>query len=185
MVTESHFMLKHTTFEYIFYTILLVFYVFFYHFFCYCSYCSTKISSRPHMLSPKLLPYTTPLAFSLNFFLLYTALFVLLTRMVVHLSTSVHDLAVYSLLLLLSLLHCILASVALVILKQFFLLVSFFYILLSILYGIVCHTGCGLLFAFVSPSFILYFYFLSSPRRIYVAKANGYYPPVPSILYFL
>ena len=52
-------MLKHTIaiiYKYIFYSILLIFNIFFYSLSSYLPYTSTKISCRPHMLSPKLLP---------------------------------------------------------------------------------------------------------------------------------
>ena len=52
-------MLKHTIviiYKYIFYSILLIFNIFFYSLSSYLPYTPTKISCRPHMLSPKLLP---------------------------------------------------------------------------------------------------------------------------------
>lgn len=133
-----------------------------------------------HICCPKIvsLNYRILLAFSLNFFHLNTALFVLLTRMVAHLSINVHDLIEYFLLLTLFPSHYILASIAPSVLTQFFLLVSFFCILLSILYDTVYRTRCWLLFAFLSPMFYsILLFFLTSPERIYVAKANGYNPP--------
>ncbi len=88
------------------------------------------------------------------------------------------------LLQLLFLLLCILASTIFLIYLLFSLLISFFYTLLSILHVLPNHIVCGLLFSFVSPQcVVILFVCFSSPRWIYVAKANGYYPPVLSILY--
>ena len=55
VMTESHTMLKHTILsKNIINIIILIFYIFFYHILCYFSYTSTKISRRPHVLTPKL-----------------------------------------------------------------------------------------------------------------------------------
>ena len=65
---KKHYMLKHTySIKYIIYFIILAFYMLFYYFICYWSHCSTKIPSRPHMLTPKLLSKYTK--FLLQFFL--------------------------------------------------------------------------------------------------------------------
>src|SRR5699024_8176684 len=79
----------------------------------------------------------------------------LLTRLVVYLTTNVHALVVYFLLLLLFPLPNNLASVALLICTQFCMLIFSFYILLSILHVFASHIVCELLFASFSPLFYL------------------------------
>ena len=55
-ILEKYYMLKHTyPIKYIIQFFILIFYIFLYYFVGNCSYSSTKITSRPHMLAPKLL----------------------------------------------------------------------------------------------------------------------------------
>ena len=69
------------------------------------------------------------------------------------------DLLEHYLLLLLSLLHYILALVALLISKQFFPLILFFYIFLSIQDDIVCHIVYGLFYASFHHLVLFYYFF--------------------------